>query len=132
MKSVRKGFYGLSVVLAVLSVLMFSGVNAWSEINEEFIEAVITGDINQVKVLLNKGADVNAKDEAGQTALMWATITGHITGYTDMAKLLINKGALVFSKAITWGKTFGGSGWSAVYSIAQTSDGGYVVVGITK
>jgi hypothetical protein len=31
-----------------------------------------------------------------------------------------------------WSKTFGGQGWDAGYSVQQTSDGGYIIVGVTR
>jgi ankyrin repeat protein len=35
--------------------------------------AVMSGRVDVVQALLAKGADVNAKDESGLTALMWAS-----------------------------------------------------------
>ncbi|RLI80952.1 MAG: hypothetical protein DRP01_11435, partial [Archaeoglobales archaeon] len=32
---------------------------------------------------------------------------------------------------VEWQKTYGGSGWDEAYSIQQTSDGGYIVAGVT-
>ena len=46
-------------------------------------EAVYKGDIERVKALIKKGADINEKGEAGDTPLHW------IRGDDDVAKLLI-------------------------------------------
>ena len=52
------------------------------------------GDITIVKSLIEDGADVNAKDERGQTPLHVAVARGHV----EVAELLINKGANVNAK----------------------------------
>jgi ankyrin repeat protein len=51
--------------------------------------AVDGGDLDLVKVLLAKGADVNAKTESGETALTIASIRGN----SDMIRLLKNGSA---------------------------------------
>src|SRR5579862_2680450 len=49
-----------------------------------------TGKVEAVKLLLDRGANVNAKDpEHSQTPLMWAVIENNL----DVAKLLIERGA---------------------------------------
>ena len=53
------------------------------------IDAAGKGDTARVNALLNKGADVNAKDKAGWTVLMLASDKGH----TEIVKALIDKGA---------------------------------------
>ena len=58
------------------------------------IEAIIQGDIDRIRLLLNNGADVNAKYEHGQTPLMWASKEGR----ADIVKLLLEKGADVNAK----------------------------------
>jgi ankyrin repeat protein/beta-lactamase regulating signal transducer with metallopeptidase domain len=63
---------------------------------------VTKGDIEQVKSLIEKGADVNAKDDNGQTPLHLAAQSG----YRDMVKLLVTKGADIYAKAEgQWGNT---------------------------
>ena len=51
------------------------------------MQAAAFGSIEAMRLLLDKGADVNAKSSAGATALMWAV--------TDLAKvrLLVDRGA---------------------------------------
>ncbi len=52
-------------------------------------EAVRSGDVDRVRILLDAGADVNTLDEHGQTALMNAVYWGNL----DIARLLIENGA---------------------------------------
>jgi ankyrin repeat protein len=52
------------------------------------------GDTATVKVLLDEGVNVNAKDGDGRTALTEAAFWGH----ADIVKLLLDKGADVFAK----------------------------------
>ena len=52
-------------------------------------EAVRSGEVDQVRTLLDTGAEINALDEHGQTALMNAVYWGN----SDIAKLLIDRGA---------------------------------------
>ena len=50
----------------------------------DLITASMNNDIAEVKRLLEAGADVNAPDEDGDTALMWAVFKGH----KDVVKVL--------------------------------------------
>jgi len=52
-------------------------------------KAVEDNDIDQVKLLLNAGTDVNAKDRDGATAIHMAAFHGH----TEMVELLLDRGA---------------------------------------
>ena len=54
------------------------------------------GHTETVKALLDKGADVNAKDKDGETVLMKASASG----YTEIVKALLDKGADVNEKAV--------------------------------
>ena len=58
-------------------------------------EAAAAGDIEQVKSLISKGADVNSKDNRGTPALQLAAEKGH----RDVVELLINKGADINAKS---------------------------------
>ena len=56
---------------------------------KEWQEATKQGDLEQVRLLLEKGADINAKDRYNQTALMNAAHAGQI----ELVRLLIERGA---------------------------------------
>ena len=51
--------------------------------------AVRSGDVEAVRQLLRSGADVNARDRYGQTALMLAAHHGHL----EMVEALVGSGA---------------------------------------
>lgn len=86
------GLFVLPIVLtvAVLASPWFRQLRATQiDRNERLIQAVETGDIQQVRHVLTGGAVVNARTRAGLTALSVAVIRG----YEDIALLLIEKGA---------------------------------------
>ena len=58
-------------------------------INEQLFKAVELNEIKEVKRLIEEGANVNAVDEDGMTALYWASRWG----YSEIVKMLIEKGA---------------------------------------
>jgi uncharacterized protein len=53
------------------------------------ILVALRGDMNAVRRLIAHGAEVNATNRAGDTALMIAAIQGHY----EVVRLLISKGA---------------------------------------
>lgn len=57
--------------------------------NEAWEHAVLSGDRETVRALLQSGADVNARDRYGQTALMLAAHRGHAA----IVEVLIEHGA---------------------------------------
>ena len=59
------------------------------EINDAFIAACIHNHLEIAEYLISKGADVNAKNNDGHTALMWASIYG----YLEIAEYLKSHGA---------------------------------------
>jgi ankyrin repeat protein len=70
-------------------------------LNEQLYEAARKGDAAEVRALLDKGADVNAKYRYGATALFKAAERGH----TEVVKLLIERGADVNVKDTFYGAT---------------------------
>ena len=86
------GLFVLPIVLtvAVLASPWFRQIRATQiERNERLLQAVESGDIDQVRRVLTGGAVVNARTRAGLTALSVAILRG----YEDIALLLIEKGA---------------------------------------
>jgi len=63
-------------------------------LTERLMEASLRGNSDVAELLLAKGADINAKDDHGFTALMWAVVGGHF----HAVKLLLDKGADINAK----------------------------------
>lgn len=57
----------------------------------DIFDAAKRGDTTTVQAFLNAGADVNARDKAGWTVLIWAAEHGYI----DIVKMLLDSGANV-------------------------------------
>ena len=72
--------------------------------NTALIQAAWDGDSSKVQALLQAGADVNASNREGLTALMASTSGGRGTGDAGIAKALIAKGADV-NAANIYGRT---------------------------
>jgi ankyrin repeat protein len=107
--------------LAFLFLLpLLFALTACGNINSGLIEAAQAGDTAKVKKLLEQGADVNAKDEYGGTALMWAAGKGH----TEMVNALIDAGADVNAKMK--------GGWTALMFAAEEGYTGIVEILIGK
>ncbi len=57
----------------------------------------VVGDLHAVRLMLDRGADVNAFDRSGRTPLMYAAISDVLP--LDVAKLLIDRGADVNARS---------------------------------
>jgi ankyrin repeat protein len=65
-----------------------------NSIDEELIDSARENNLPEAHRLLSVGADVNAKDNYGATALYWASENGHV----QVAKLLLEHGADIEAK----------------------------------
>ena len=59
------------------------------ELNEKMIEAATNGKADEVNRLIDEGADPNAKNSGGLTALHRAVFYGH----KDVVRVLLDRGA---------------------------------------
>ncbi len=75
--------------------------------NYDFIALCKSGDAVKVEEAITNGADVNAKNNEGKTALMWAAMFGH----ADVAEILLKHGANVNAKD--------NDGWTALMKAAK-------------
>jgi hypothetical protein len=74
--------------ISTLALVVISFCRA-DDLTDDLLTAARKGDVAQVKALLDKGADVNAKTPYGQTALFFACDRG----YFEIVKLLVDHGA---------------------------------------
>lgn len=88
----------IAVLLLVLTVLCSQSFAQDQGQGQALIEAAKRGNLAQVKALLDKGADVNAKGTAGYTALMAAVTFG---SRPDVVKLLLERGADINTKTLS-------------------------------
>ena len=82
------------ILAALLVVLALWASVAIAGVNEDLIKAALRGDLPAVKRFIAKGADVNAKDCNGGTALIAASQDGRL----DLVQALIAEGADVNAK----------------------------------
>jgi uncharacterized protein len=80
---------GAASALMTASVPPSSTATATMEYGMDLIGAAERGDVAAVRQLLDKGANVEARDASGKTALIAAAYANHL----DVAKVLIDAGA---------------------------------------
>jgi serine/threonine-protein phosphatase 6 regulatory ankyrin repeat subunit B len=85
--------YAFCVLLACMMVLVSTLSPVRAGPNEELVAASSAGRLEEVKLLLHKGADVNAKDDE-MTALMQASVSG----YLKVVGVLLASGADINTK----------------------------------
>ncbi len=77
-----------------LVAALYAGSASAGDLDKGFARAVAEGDIHKLRTLIGQGADVNATNKEGETALMVASLEGRL----EVAKLLVEKGANVNAK----------------------------------
>lgn len=87
-----------SIIVLILSLIVI--LLRWTDLNSDLLDAARQGNTATVESLLRQGADVNATDDHGVTALMYAVVNGH----TSTVRALIDAGADV-NKALNSGKS---------------------------
>jgi len=78
----------ISFFVLILAMLIISENNATASDTDAFFSAALSGDLTEVKRLIDEGVDVNAREASGATALLLALSEGN----TDVAQLLIEAG----------------------------------------
>ncbi len=74
------------------------------DLSHYLIKAAQKGNLHKAQALIAQGADVNARNSNGETALMWAALFG----YKNIAQLLLNYGAHInaqniwYNTALMW------------------------------
>jgi len=76
------------ILILILAMLIICENNATASDTDAFFSAALSGDLTEVKRLLNEGVDVNAREASGATALLLALSEGNL----DVAQLLIEAG----------------------------------------
>ena len=86
------------VRLLLLCMLMHVGMDycagSGRKLSEKLFQAVFNNDINEVKYLVEEGANVNAKNANGTTLIHFAASCG----FLDVVEYLVEKGANVNAK----------------------------------
>src|SRR5208337_5502443 len=82
------------MMVLLMAVVALWATSAIAGVNEDLWQAAKRGDLPEIKSLLDKGAEVNAKNDNGSTALMAASLQGH----PEIVQALLAKGAEVNAK----------------------------------
>ena len=114
MLSFPKRFILPVVILLLLPCLARSAVDSVA-VEQQLREAAKVGDIALVRNLLDKGANVNAKDRNGWTPLMRAAWPGQ----TEVARLLLEKGADINAKDHFGWTAFAWSAWGGHWALVR-------------
>ena len=76
-------------IISLATMITMLGIAAYSAPNMDFFQICRRGTIEEVRAAIENGADVNAKQQSGQSALFSAVQNKNL----DVVSLLIKKGA---------------------------------------
>jgi ankyrin repeat protein len=82
------------LAMVILFILYWKNNEDEEKRNAKFVNIAAKGNLALIKNLLDKGANVNGRDEFDYTALMYAASCGH----EKTVELLLNYGANINSK----------------------------------
>lgn len=82
-------------VLSLVAIVCYSlQIEAQPKKCEKMSKAVIDGDLQAVRKMIQQGCDVNMRDEFGRSPIFTASQFGHVS----IVELLIEKGANTFAR----------------------------------
>jgi ankyrin repeat protein len=93
-EAMKKVLKAVILLVMALSLSLLAAGQAASSVDAQLLEAARIGDTAAVQQLLQKGANIEAKDKYGRTPLMVADIYDN----TNVMKLLLDKGANIEAK----------------------------------
>jgi len=77
-------------LLNAIALMLVVAGPAWAADGDELVQKAWAGDLEGISALIDAGADVDAKDDAGSTALVLAA---SFRDYDDVVELLLASGA---------------------------------------
>lgn len=83
-----------TVLFCVPGVLPAQQSSGTGSMDAQLLDAAQAGNTAAVQSLLQRGANIEAKDNSGSTALIWAAVRGQ----TGIVKVLLDKGANIEAK----------------------------------
>ena len=88
-------------VIILIAIITLGVITCSSNSGKALIDAAMDGNFEKVKLLIEKGADIDAKDNDGVTALMYVSRAGDL----EIAKYLVENGTDINAKDSDWGYT---------------------------
>jgi len=116
----------LLICLSVTLVLLFQLVSAAysATLEEDYVKAAASCNFEKIKVLAEKGVDINTRDKAGRTALMYAAMRGRldVVSYLIENKCDVNLEDKYGTTALFFAQHYGeeGMGYPEIVTLLKT------------
>jgi cytohesin len=108
-----------SAITSIVLIILASSASGLEP--DPLFDAVLAGNLETVRSLLDAGAEVDARDQSNETALHWAALAGH----GRIVDLLLERGASVDAQA---DKTL----WTPLHSLACAGDQAGIALSLVK